>query len=304
MEILEAILKYFNIDKAKIDCLQAYFDNNKTLVLIVSSILTIILLRFLGKELLLILIPIAISSVIANFFRKKDKEEAQSIRDRDKEDNDARNLRAELREYFLTNCKPIIDEIVDDTIDDQCKKKGDNEYFELTQPEDENSEPLELSKLHDYFEYYSEHIFNLTQIFSSLITVVGNIPHTQYEKRFSNYKYMIDHITKLYKKLLYPKTTKLKTLYFSQKLTQEQKIDQTTKIGNLVDLVDCFFTGLELLLFNRDFDNDKIIFQNYIDTLDKAVLDTGLDNAEDFLFNREALEELLESCENKTTETV
>ena len=207
-----------------------------------------------------IMLPILITFFITWFFRNKDKE-----------DNDARNLRAELREYFLTNCKPIIDSMVDDTIDDQGKnivrkgKKG--RYFEL-------------KELHDYFEYYSEHIFNLTQVLSSLINFLGNISHKKYEKRFLSYKYMIDCITKLYAELLHPKTKD------SQKLSDEQ----LKKINKLTDSIDLFFTESELMLFNYNFDNDDAIFQETIDELNKDILDTGLDNAKDFLFNREEME--------------
>ena len=60
-----------------------------------------------------------------------------------------------------------------------------------------------------------------------------------------------------------------------------------------------FLTQSELILFNYKFDKDAFIFQKHIDILDKVVLETGLDNAKDFLFNREELEKILESLEMK-----
>ena len=123
MEIVEAILAFFK-------------KNNTAVINIIFPFIAIVLIfRDFSKELMLVVVPILISFVVTRLFSDRDKKEAQSIRNRDKEeaqffrnkdkeDNDARNLRAELREYFLTNCKPIIDEIVDNTMDNQDKKKG------------------------------------------------------------------------------------------------------------------------------------------------------------------------------------
>ena len=295
MEILEAILKYFNIDKAKIDCLQAYFDNNKTLVLIVSSILTIILLRFLGKELLLILIPIAISSVIANFFRNKDKEEAQSIRDRDKEDTDARNLRAELREYFLTNIKPTIDEIVD--------IQNFKEYAHL---EDKDGNPIDIKTLEKNCLNRLKLITKLQKTSMPLVNFATNISHKEYKKRFFNYQYIVGYILKLYQNLIYPQIINIQESFLSQKISSEKKTELIICIGTYIVNVECFLEEVELMLFNYNFDNDDSVFKKHMDVLDKAILNTKLDNAKDFLFNREELEKslkLFEEYNNKTIET-
>ena len=286
MEILEAILKYFNIDKAKIDCLQAYFDNNKTLVLIVSSILTIILLRFLGKELLLILIPIAISSVIANFFRNKDKEEAQSIRDRDKEDTDARNLRAELREYFLTNCKPIINEKVKGLYQKRTK------YVNLV---NKKYTPKDMEKLQEHFICQLDLVYEIHAKFVLLPVFIKNISHKKYIKRFYSYVYIVQHILMLYDELISPQIMDSKVLYESETLNQKQKLEVLHFIIDLIQYIDLILAESELTLFNHNFDKDEIIFQNHMDFLDKAVLDTGLDPSEQFRCSREELEKILKS---------
>ena len=65
---------------------------------------------------------------------------------------------------------------------------------------------------------------------------------------------------------------------------------QPSKINKLTDSIDLFFTESELILFNNKFDKDDTIFQETIDELNKDILDTGLDNAKDFLFNREEMD--------------
>ena len=75
-----------------------------------------------------------------------------------------------------------------------------------------------------------------------------------------------------------------------------QKESLIKSLASLIIKIDLILEESELILFNNKFNKDRMIFQNYIDTLDKAVLDTGLDNAKDFLFNREKFKK------NKTTE--
>jgi hypothetical protein len=55
-------------------------------------------------------------------------------------------------------------------------------------------------------------------------------------------------------------------------------------------LIAFILSESELILFNNKFDKDDTIFQETIDELNKDILDTGLDNAKDFLFNREEMD--------------
>ena len=234
-----------------------------------------------NKELTLIFVPIIVSvlfsSVITYFM-------TSSFRNKDKKDDNAKNFRAELREYFLTNCKPIINELLKGQ-EQNLKKR----IFKQCA----TGEPM----VPEYFTDYIMLINKLFATFTPLISFVKNKSHRVYKNRFNNYFYIINYITILYKDFIFRQTM------FAQVLPELNKYS-FDKIMPLITYIDYILAQSELILFNSDFDNDAFIFQNYIDTLDKAVLDTGLDNAEDFLFNREALEELLESCENKTTETV
>ena len=284
MEIVEAILAFFK-------------KNNTAVINIVFPFIAIVLIfRDFSKELMLVLvpvfIPIAISFYVTRVFRNKDKEEAQSIRDRDKEDNDARNLRTELREYFLTNCKPTIDEIVDGK-----KMKG---YLHL-KDKDDNS--IDIETLKEIFENHRDLFFMLPKKIIPLSRFTSNISHKEYKRRFYSYQYIINHIKTSYIELIHLPIINIQTSYLLNKMSSDQKDTQLIQINCLIIYIDCFLEESELILFNYKFDKDDAIFKKHMDVLDKAILDTGLANAKDFLFNREALEELLESLENETTET-
>ena len=76
-----------------------------------------------------------------------------------------------------------------------------------------------------------------------------------------------------------------------------QKESLIKSLASLIIKIDLILEESELILFNNKFNKDRMIFQNYIDTLDKAILDTGLDNAKEFLFDRKDLKEIQESLE-------
>ena len=300
MEIVEAILTFFK-------------KNNKAVIIVIFVLLTIAgLLKIGNKELILMLIPIAISFVVTMFFRscdkkdnqlirERDKKEAQSIRDRDKEDNDARNLRAELREYFLTNCKPIIDEIVKEAYHKRTK------YIDLI---DKNDEPLNkkdgalsIIELQKYFIYQLNLVSEMQTKVIPLLTFIEKTSHKEYEQRFNNYYYISQHILMLYDELIKPQILDSKALYESTTLNQKEKEKALRVIVVLIDNIDFILAESELTLFNHRFDNDKIIFQKHIKILDDCVLKTGLDNTKDFLFDREKFEQKLQEYNNKTTKT-
>ena len=220
---------------------------------------------FETRELILILIPIAISFVITRFFRNKDKE-----------DNDTRNLRAELREYFLTNIKPIIDEII---------KANDQKLKSYIHSEDSNS--TTIIKLKEYFKIQKVLIFELPRKFIPLLNFAVDISHKKYEKRFENYYYNISHILILYNKFIGPQILSLDSTLPKQLEDARNLIE---KIDSLIACITFILTESELILFNYNFDNDKVIFQKYANDLNDFILDTGLDNAKDFLFDREKLE--------------
>ncbi len=211
-----------------------------------------------------IMLPILISFFVTMFFRKKDKK-----------DNDARNLRAELREYFLTNCKPVIDDIVDDS--NQKFRKYVYLIDKNDEPLNKEDRTLSIIELQKYFKNHLTLTFKLPQKFTSLPEFAKNLSHKKYEKRFNNYFYIISHIAILYSELI----------YFQIMNPCGQKESLIKSLASLIIKIDLILEESELILFNNKFNKDRMIFQNYIDTLDKAVLDTGLDNAKDFLFNRE-----------------
>ena len=247
---------------------------------------------FETKELILMLIPIAISFVVTMFFRNKDKEEAQSIRDRDKKDNDARNLRAELREYFLTNCKPIIDEIV---------SNQEQKIRKLVHLRDTTSSPLDINTLQKLFKDHYSLTFDLTQKFVPLTNFANKISHKEYNTRFKKYFYIIDHLRIICNELVYPNILKEQKLYNSQEsnLVQENLPVMITKLMVYIDFI---LAESELILFNHRFDDDEIIFQNHMDILNNCVLDTGFDPSEQFRCSREKMEQFIKPG-NKTTET-
>ena len=245
----------------------------------------------LFKDILLILISITASAGITycmtSSFRNKDKKDTQFFRDRDKEGNDARNLRSELREYFLINCKPIIDEFLKDY--EQIIRK----YVHLMNKDDSSISVYELRK---DFDDYQTLIFRLPLVYKPLLLFVKNLSHKEYGNRFNNYFYIINHIQKLYTKFI---SLRIVNIHSSQILNWEEKEKQLLNMTHIIFQLNHFLAQSELILFNYKFDKDAFIFQKHIDILDKVVLETGLDNAKDFLFNREELEKILESLEMK-----
>ena len=212
-----------------------------------------------------IMLPILITFFITWFFRNKDKK-----------DNNARNIRAELREYFLTNCKPVINEILEDQ--NQTYRK----HIYLIDKHNEL-----LNKDNDFMP-------KLLQSLLPLIAFTKNLSNKEYEKRFHNYYYMTYHILTLYGELIKPHIMNFQVIHASKKVSSDQKDSLLIKIIALTTHVDCILAESELILFNYNFDNDDAIFQKYIDGLNKAILDTGLDNAKDFLCNREELEQFID----------
>ena len=222
-----------------------------------------------------IMLPILITFFITWFFRNKDKK-----------DNDARNLRAELREYFLTNCKPIIDEIVDDQNHNHKVRK----YVYL---KDEDNNPLSVIELQKHFKDQYSSILNIPHKFTSLRRFVSEISHKEYIKRFDNYYYLVQHISMLYHKLIFLQIMNSKALYESVTLDKKQKEALLFKIMHLITQIDFILSESELILFNYNFDNDEIIFQRYIDILNTCVLNTGLDPNKECIYNREEFEKEL-----------
>ena len=283
MEIVEAILAFFK-------------KNNTAVINIIFPFIAIVLIfRDFSKELMLVVVPILISFVVTRLFSDRDKKEAQSIRNRDKEeaqffrnkdkeDNDARNLRTELREYFLINCKPIIDEIIEDS---------NQKYEKYVSLKDKEVETLE-----EIFKNHLVLIYKLSQKFTPLQSFVQKDSYREYAHRFDNYSYIIKYIIILYTYLIHPQMENL----HSQSLNMKQK-KLFSQISNLITIIDLIFLESELILFNYKFDDDGSIFDKQTCFLDEAILETGLDNAEDFLFDKEKIDRILKSLENKTTET-
>lgn len=226
-----------------------------------------------NKELTLIFVPIIVSFMITLLLRCWDKK-----------DSNAKNLRAELREYFLTNIKPIIDGFIKDY--EQIMRK----YVHLMNKDDSECE------LRKDFEDHRTLIFRLPLAYKPLLLFVKNLSHKGYENRFNNYFYIINHIQKLYTKFI---SLQIVHIHSSQTLNWEEKEKQLLNMTHIIFQLNHFLAQSELILFNYKFDRDDFIFQKHIDILDEVVLDTGVDNAKDFLFNREKLEKILESLEMK-----
>ena len=280
MEILEAILKYLKIDKAKIECLQTYYKKNKKLVIGVATIFVFLLLRYLGKELLLIFVPILVSFMITLLLRHWDKK-----------DNNARNIRAELREYFLTNIKPLLDEIVKETYQKRTK------YIDLAST---THTPKDIEKLQEYFIYQLNLVREIHVKVIPLLTFTENISHKIYIKRFKIYIYITQHMLKLYDKLISPQILDSKELYESVTLNQKQKQDLLHVIVILIDNIDFILAESELTLFNFYFDKDDIVFEKHIEILNECVLNTGLDPNKKIMCSIEEFEKI---WNNKTIET-
>ena len=204
-----------------------------------------------------IMLPILITFFVTMFFRKKDKK-----------DNDARNLRAELREYFLTNIKPTINEIVKDQ--DQTYKK----YVNLV---DKKYAPRDIKKLQECFKHQFDLVCKMHEIVIPLFTFTEKTAHKEYEKRFKNYYNISIYIQILYEKLIFPQIMDSKVLYESKTLNQQQKKDLLHLIVNLIKNIDFILAESELTLFNHNFENDKINFEKQIEILNACVLNTGLD---------------------------
>ena len=222
---------------------------------------------FETRDIILIFVPIIVSFMITLLLRHWDKK-----------DNDARNLRAELREYFLTNCKPIINEIVKDQ--DQIYKK----YVHL----DSSISVYELQK---HFNDNLTLILKLIQKFVPLLVFTKNLSNREYEKRFINYFGMISHIQRLFVGLMHPQIMsfqdiKSKESSFNQKLI-------SSNIAKLITIIDLILAESELVLFNYNFGKDISVFQEFINELDRVVLETRLDPDGKFIYNREAFEKEL-----------
>ena len=224
-----------------------------------------------------IMLPILITFFVTMFFRKKDKK-----------DNDARNLRAELREYFLTNCKPIIDEIV---------RANDQKFESYFRPTGENSKTIK--NLQELFKTQKTLVFELPRKFILILGFVKNISHEEYKKRFENFYYMIYHITLLYNQFI---GSQILSLDSTPPKQPEELNKLIQKIDNLIFYITLILAQSELMLFNYNFDKDDAIFQESMDELNNAILDTGLDNAEEFLCDKEKMKQFIKPG-NKTTET-
>ena len=223
---------------------------------------------FETKDLILIFVPIIVSSVITYFM-------TSSFRNKDKKDDDVRNIRAELREYFLTNCKPIIDELLKDQ-DQQLKK---NIFQQCA-----TGEPMVP-------EYFTDHIMLISKLlttFTPLISFVKNKSRKIYIKRFKNYFYVIHYITTLYKNFIF------RQVMFTHVLPKLDKYS-FDKILPLITYIDYILAQSELILFNSDFDDDDSVFEKYIFDLNNAVLNTRLDDAKDFLCDKDLSKQYLKS---------
>ena len=133
---------------------------------------------------------------------------------------------------------------------------------------------ISVYELRKDFDDYRTLIFRLPLVYKPLLLFVKNLSHKEYENRFSNYFYIINQIQKLYTNFI---SLQIVYIHSSQTLNWEEKEKQLLNMTHIIFQLNHFLAQSELILFNNKFDKDDAIFQESMDDLNNAVLDTGLD---------------------------
>lgn len=180
----------------------------------------------------------------------------------------AKDLRDELREYFLTNCTPFITTVTKDIA---------YKYKIYVKRVDENDNPGSDDHIKSY---YFEHCTNVRTLYNSIAPLTSycfHIRHKAYWLRFALYGALLGHCLKLYTDSLH------RYLAYPAQPPPDPK-ERITKVCDVLVYIDELLRQLEFALFINEFDDDKSLFHIIVEELNQTIREAEVFSAEE-LFN-------------------